>query len=140
MVKLQHGHAIPREVNSIDTFEVQPFGEDMLSEVHRRDLAVIIGARVEEIFEMVLQEAKRSGYDGLLPAGVVLTGGNAQLPGIRQVAASVMKYAGASGIQRKSPGWPIRCVVRLLVPVSGCSAWVWRWMLKIANGLMCWAV
>ena len=37
---------------------------------------MIIEARVEEIFDLVLQEIKRSGYDGLLPAGVVLTGGS----------------------------------------------------------------
>jgi cell division protein FtsA len=51
--------------------------------VSRRDLAHIIEARAEEIFLMVLQEIKRSGYDGLLPAGMVLTGGVSNLPGIR---------------------------------------------------------
>ena len=90
-VKVQYGHANPREVDPLDTFSVQPFGEELPSEVLRRDLAYIIGARVEEIFELVLQEAKRSGYDGLLPAGAVLTGGSAMLPGIREVAAHVMR-------------------------------------------------
>ncbi len=90
-VKLQYGHANPREVDPLEAFPVQPFGEELPSKVLRMDLAHIIGARVEEIFELVLQEAKRSGYDGLLPAGVVLTGGSALLPGIRQVAADVMR-------------------------------------------------
>ncbi len=90
-VKLQYGHADPRVLDSVESFAVQPFGEEMPSKVLRRDLALIIGARVEEIFELVLQEAKRSGYDGLLPAGVVLTGGSTLLPGIREVAARVMK-------------------------------------------------
>ena len=39
---------------------------------------------------MVLNEIKRSGYDGLLPAGVVLCGGTANLPGIRDLARNVM--------------------------------------------------
>ena len=47
-------------------------------------------ARVEEMFELVLQEIKRSGYDGLLPAGMVLTGGTSNLPGIRTVASRVL--------------------------------------------------
>ncbi|MBN2471910.1 MAG: cell division protein FtsA [Anaerolineae bacterium] len=90
-VKLQYGHADPRGLDSIESFSVQPFGEELPSKVLRRDLAYIIGARVEEIFELVLQEAKRSGYDGLLPAGVVLTGGSTLLPGMREVAARVMR-------------------------------------------------
>ena len=39
---------------------------------------------------MVLQEIKRSGYDGLLPAGMILTGGTSQLPGIQEMAHEIM--------------------------------------------------
>jgi cell division protein FtsA len=59
-------------------------------QVSRRDLAHIIEARVDEIFELLLQEVKRSGYDGLLPAGMVLTGGSSMLPGIKPLASQVM--------------------------------------------------
>jgi cell division protein FtsA len=59
-------------------------------QIPRRDLAHIIEARVEEIFELVLQEIKRSGYDGLLPAGMVLTGGSSLLPGIRPLASKIL--------------------------------------------------
>jgi len=90
-VKVEYGHAVAREVDALEAFPVQPFGEEFPSKVLRRDLALIIEARVEEMFELVLQEVKRSGYDGLLPAGVVLTGGTALLPGIRQVASGVMR-------------------------------------------------
>ncbi len=89
-VKLQYGHANPREVDAIESFPVQPFGEDLPSKVLRKDLAQIIGDRVEEIFNLVLQEVKRAGIDPMLPAGVVLTGGSALLPGIREVAAKVL--------------------------------------------------
>ncbi|MEJ2759787.1 MAG: rod shape-determining protein, partial [Anaerolineales bacterium] len=65
-------------------------GEDQPVDVSRFDLAHIIEARVEEIFSLILQEIKRSGYDGLLPAGLVLTGGSSQLTGIRQLASQVM--------------------------------------------------
>jgi cell division protein FtsA len=53
-------------------------------------LAAIIEARIDELFALVLQELRRSGYDGLLSAGVVLTGGTANLRGIRHNAARVM--------------------------------------------------
>jgi cell division protein FtsA len=69
-VKKQHGHAVESEISESDLFTVQSFGEDKPVQVSRRELAGIIEARVEEIFQLVLQEIKRSGYDGLLPAGI----------------------------------------------------------------------
>jgi cell division protein FtsA len=71
-------------------FTIRPFGEEQDVEILRQDLAYIIQARVEEMFLLILQEIKRSGFDGLLPAGLVLTGGSSALPGIRQLAAEVL--------------------------------------------------
>jgi len=89
-VKKQHGYAIESEVDPQENFIVRSFGEDKPAQVSRKELAHIIEARVEEIFNLVLQEIKRSGYDGLLPAGMVLTGGTSLLPGIRNLASKVM--------------------------------------------------
>jgi cell division protein FtsA len=89
-VKRKHGHANQETVPQDEFFTVRPFGEGEAYDVLRKDLAHIIGARTEEIFSMTLQEIKRSGYDGLLPAGVVLTGGASALPGVREVAAEVL--------------------------------------------------
>jgi len=89
-LKIEHGLAVPDEVSSTEIFEVQPFGEDRAVQVARVDLAAIIEARVEEIFNLIVQEIKRTGYDGLLPAGVVLTGGTSQLPGLRKVASEAL--------------------------------------------------
>ena len=89
-VKINHGHALTSAINPSELFPVRAFGEDKPIEVSRYDLAHIIEARVEEIFSLILQEIKRSGYDGLLPAGLVLTGGSSQLTGIRQLASEVM--------------------------------------------------
>ncbi len=89
-VKIQHGHAQARAVSSLETFLVEPFGDGMPIEVKRNDLAMVIEARVEEMFELVKKEIKRSGYDGLLRAGAVITGGCSQLPGIADVAARIL--------------------------------------------------
>jgi len=89
-IKIQHGHALEREMSEQELFTVRSFGEDQPIQISRRDLAHIIEARAEEILQMVVQEIKRSGYDGLLPAGVVLTGGTSNLPGIRTLASDVM--------------------------------------------------
>ncbi len=89
-VKLKFGHAIQSAVNPEEQFTVRSFGVDTPERINRADLANIIEARMEEIFYLVLQEIRRSGYDGLLPAGVVLTGGSSLIPGCRQLASQVM--------------------------------------------------
>jgi cell division protein FtsA len=89
-IKKQHGHAVEAEIKDDEEFHVRPFGEEVPLQISRRELSHIIEARVDEIFSLVLQEIKRSGYDGLLPAGMVLTGGSSVLPGMRMLASQVL--------------------------------------------------
>jgi cell division protein FtsA len=88
-IKKKYGYAMKSGVGAEETFNVHTFGEDQPVKINRQDMAHIIEARVEEIFTLTMQEIKRSGYDGLLPAGLVLTGGTSALPGIRQLASKV---------------------------------------------------
>lgn len=88
-VKIKHGHARQKDVNALETFIVEPFGEGIPQEIARTDLAMVIEARVEEMFELVQKEIKRSGYDGLLRAGAVITGGSSQIEGMKEVAMAV---------------------------------------------------
>lgn len=89
-VKVQRGHALAKAVDPLEIFLVEPFGDGMPIEVQRAQLADVIEARVEEIFEMAQKEIKRSGYDGLIRAGAVITGGGGQLPGTKEVAQRVL--------------------------------------------------
>jgi cell division protein FtsA len=89
-LKIKYGNAYSRNIDPEDMLDVTAFGEGERQQVSRHFLAQIIEARVEEIFELIRQEIKRSGYDGLLPAGVVLCGGTAELAGIRDVARDVL--------------------------------------------------
>lgn len=86
-VKIHHGHAQQRAVDPLEKFLVEPFGDGLPIEVQRAQLAEIIELRVAELFEMVRKEIKRSGYEGLLRAGAVITGGSSQLPGLKEIAA-----------------------------------------------------
>jgi cell division protein FtsA len=89
--KIQFGHAFSEAVDPAEMIQVTTFGDNVPAKVPRREMAQVIEARVEEIFSLVMQEIKRSGYDGLLPAGVVLAGGTAQLRGIRELGRQVLK-------------------------------------------------
>ncbi len=128
-VKKQQGHAIRSAVGPEEYFTVQPFGEDRPIQVSRYDLAHIIEARVTEIFELIHQEIKRSGYDGLLPAGLVLTGGTALLPGIRQLASEVLGLP----VRTAQPESLLGMVDRLHSPAFSTSVGLLYWGLHLAQ-------
>jgi cell division protein FtsA len=90
-MKLRCGHVDPSQIDEGEVLEVAAFGENGKSTVSRRHMTEIIRARVEEILRLVLIEVKRSGYDNLLPAGVVLSGGASQLPGLTAFAHDILQ-------------------------------------------------
>ncbi|MBN1640567.1 MAG: cell division protein FtsA [Anaerolineae bacterium] len=89
-LKRTWGHACPDQVPADRELDIAAFGEEPHQKITQRQLAEVLHARVTEIASMILQEIKRSGYDGLLPAGVVLCGGTAELPGISEVVRQVV--------------------------------------------------
>ena len=97
-LKRQHGHALPESLDPEEVVEVRTFGQGTERLVSRYELATIIEARAEEMLEMILREIKRSGYDGLLPAGVVLTGGTAALPGLVELGQRVLNLPVRVGV------------------------------------------
>jgi len=102
-IKLANGHCNPNDLPLDNPFIVAGFGDEETVSVHRRETAAILQARAEELFGLIVQEIKRSGYDGLLPAGLVITGGGALLPGLRDVARHVtslpVRIAQPTGLQ-----------------------------------------
>lgn len=65
----------------------------------KRELLVhIIQQRLDEIYGLVLREVEQAGYAGRLPAGVVLTGGGAQLPGAVELARDVFAAPARTGL------------------------------------------
>lgn len=88
----QFGHALPEHVPVDAEVRSGAFGEEGQQVVKRRHLAEIVNARAEEIAELICREVKRSGYDGLLPAGIVLTGGVAQLTGLAELSRTQLQW------------------------------------------------
>ncbi len=128
-IKVQHGHALQAEVGPQEFFNVRPFGEEQSVQVNRQELALIIEARIEEIFGMVLQEIKRSGYDGLLPAGMVLTGGSSQLPSIKNLANRMLGVP----VHIAKPENLIGMVDRLDSPAFSTSVGLLRWAFQYSE-------
>lgn len=126
-VKKQRGHAVRAEVGAEEYFTIRPFGEDRPVQINRKELAHIIEARVEEIFSLTLQEIKRSGYDGLLPAGLVLTGGVSALSGMKRIAGEVLNMP----VRIAQPENLSGLVDRLHSPAYSTSVGLLRWILSM---------
>ncbi|HCI78984.1 MAG TPA: cell division protein FtsA, partial [Ktedonobacter sp.] len=97
-LKITYGHCDPASIAEDDMIDLAQFMPDCNDLVPRKLLAEIIQARVEELFTMVHEEIKKSGYDGLLPAGLVVTGGTAELPGILDLAGQTLDLPARIGV------------------------------------------
>ena len=89
-LKVTYGHCDPSAIAEDDMIDLAQFMPNCDDLVPRKLLAEIIQARMEELFEMVHEEIRKSGYDGLLPAGLVITGGTAEMPGIQSLAGQIL--------------------------------------------------
>ncbi len=78
--------------------------EGSVRSINREQLNAVMAARLDQLFGMIGDEIRRSGYEGLLPAGVVLTGGVAAMPGIEPMAAHKLKMPVRVGRPHKIGG------------------------------------
>jgi cell division protein FtsA len=85
-IKIRHGVALMELVKDDEVVEVPSVGERASRTVSRKLLAEIIEPRVEEVFDLVQREIIRTGYEGMLGAGVVITGGTSMLEGMPEAA------------------------------------------------------
>jgi len=97
-IKLNYGCALTSMIPKEETIEVPSVGGREAREVSRQILGRIIEPRMEEILNMASKEIVRSGFEELLAAGVVLTGGTSLLPGINELAEHIFEMPVRSGI------------------------------------------
>jgi cell division protein FtsA len=84
-IKIAYGVALQQLADPDEMIEVPGVGERPSTTLSRQTLAGFIQPRVEEIFQQVQDELVKSGYERLLRAGIVLTGGSAQMPGMTEL-------------------------------------------------------
>lgn len=89
-IKHQYGHAFYDDASDDELFEVPVIGADSKDQYSQRYISDIIGSRLEELFELIMEELYAMGVRDL-PGGIVLTGGTAKLDGILQLARQVFK-------------------------------------------------
>ena len=103
-IKVESGYAKQLLTDAETQVEVPGLGDRGPRMLSRQALAGVIEPRVEEIFALVHQVIRESGYEEVLSSGIVLTGGSCVMPGmvelgedifLKPVRRGVPKYAGA---------------------------------------------
>jgi cell division protein FtsA len=90
-MKITYGSVLASKVKDDDMVEMVTFENASGEKVSRRFLCEILESRAREMMNLVAQEIKKSGYPGVLPAGVVLTGGSAQLNDLGEMARNLLQ-------------------------------------------------
>ena len=129
-LKIRYGTADPSSVEEDEQVDVTGIGESDQWTASRRELAEIIEARMREVFEQIAAEIERAGATGMLPAGLVLTGGASQLAGTarlgRDVLQSPVRVAGPTGVEGLTD--------HLLTPAFSTSLGLLMWGARSVTG------
>lgn len=103
-IKLEYGYCVPEEVSKKDFIDLLKAGHGEHLQANKKEVAEIIEARLEEIFDLVNKELKKINKQSLLPAGVVILGGGAKLPGIVDLAKKMLKLPAQIGCPQEVDG------------------------------------
>lgn len=101
-VKLSYGYAVSSEVSNKDKIDLRKLDEEAKAAPSRKFIAEVIESRLTEIYEMVNKELASLGKERRLPAGAVLTGGGAKMPGIVELAKRELKLPTQIGLANRS--------------------------------------
>lgn len=88
-IKIKYACALSQLANPDETIEVPSIGERPPRRLARQTLAEIVEPRFEELFGFVRDELRRNGFEELIAAGVVITGGSAKMEGAVELAEEV---------------------------------------------------
>ena len=103
-IKIRYACALSQLANPDESIEVPSVGERPARRLARQTLAEIVEPRYEELFGLVREELRRSGFEELIAAGIVLTGGSAKMEGAIELAEEVFHVPVRLGIPQSVQG------------------------------------
>jgi cell division protein FtsA len=101
-LKIRSGCALANMVGEEEKLEVLTTSGKSTRDISRKLLCEIIEPRVDEIFGLVKRELAEAGYDGLIPAGVVITGGASLMKGLPELASEKLDLPVRRGIPERT--------------------------------------
>ena len=103
-IKLRHGVAKQVLADPHAKIDVPGIGERDTRTLSKQALAAVIEPRIEELFLMVQQVLRESGYEELLSSGIVLTGGTSLMPGIAELGEDIFMKPVRVGVPEYNGG------------------------------------
>jgi cell division protein FtsA len=97
-IKIGYGYALAKDVPIKENIDLKKFELNVSGSPSRRFVAEVVESRTEEILDLVNNELKLAGKAGRLPAGAVLSGGGAKLPGIVDLCRQQLKLSTQIGL------------------------------------------
>ena len=88
-VKVRYACALAQLTDLSESIKVPSVGDRPARDLSRQALAEVVEPRYEELYTLVQSELRRSGYEDLIAAGMVLTGGTAQMEGAVELAEEI---------------------------------------------------
>ena len=88
-IKIRYACALTQLTNHEETIEVPGVGDRPPRRLARQILAEVVQPRYEELFTLVQDELRRSGYENFIAAGIVLTGGSSRMEGVIELAEEI---------------------------------------------------
>ena len=101
-IKVESGYAKQMLADPDSQVEVPGLGDRGPRMISKQALAGVIEPRVEEIFSLVQQVIRESGYEEVLSSGIVLTGGSAVMPGMVELGEDIFLKPVRRGVPKYS--------------------------------------
>lgn len=130
-LKLSHALALAGGVSERETVEVTQLGQTSARPLQRKVLCEIVESRLRETAVMVGQHLEKAGTPGMLPGGVVLTGGGSKLPGVDRLFEEELRHTKVriasvpetgSAVAQGLALWTLHCHDEL-APASSPEGW-----------------
>jgi cell division protein FtsA len=88
-IKIKYACALAKLTSPDETIKVPSVGDRQPRDLSRQALAEVVEPRYDELFTLVQAELRRSGYEDLIAAGIVLTGGTSKMEGVIELAEEI---------------------------------------------------
>ncbi len=103
-IKIKYACALTQLAGEGETIKVPSVGERPPRDLSRQALAEVVEPRYDELFTLVQAELRRSGYEDMIAAGIVLTGGTSKMEGVVELAEEIFHMPVRIGVPQEVQG------------------------------------
>ncbi len=131
-IKIKYACALAQLAQPDETIRVPGVGDKPSRELSRQALAEVVEPRYDELFTLIQAELRRSGFEDLIAAGIVLTGGASKMEGVVDLAEEIFHMPVSLGSPRNVAG--LKDIVRNPIYATGVGLLLYGQEREAENG------